>query len=277
MKKLLALTLILMLALALAACGISINPKVPENNPTSNGAKGNAELPNEDDPCDCCPGCTQDNCEFACDKCECCKGGGLTPPPITYDIGIRTEWKNLEEACPFGGCGGLASGAAKVTMNWVDDMAGYFGVSPDGFGEYLQQDAHVEFSSGFKDQGHVAPGTTFEFIAQLSIPNPNPTNVIKVGFDFSGKDEVPIIWSNGEQTFAPAMMYSTHSMFSGTVRFMDIEFDTSDYFDPETYEFDHDTGMWILELPLTGRDMQKTFVWTPPGLALPVTITLTPA
>jgi predicted small lipoprotein YifL len=223
MKKVIALLLAALMLFSLAACNGGNNANPPANSGTP---RGNNNTPNNVDPCDCCPDCDQKKCECAeCggnSDCECSAPSGGIHPPLTYDIGIRIELlKDTDGDCPYpADCRFTTSGAAKVTMDWADSNNGYFGTSGDGFGEYVYFGSHYWDSDGKKMLGHVAPGTTFNFSAMLSIPNTGNDNVIKVGFNFSGEGDVTMNWPNGEVLPFPGMMDMVQGWFSGKLEIM---------------------------------------------------------
>ena len=287
MKKLCIVILALAMTLTLAACsggssgssgnetsnapddGITTNPPVMTPEATPSGS---------DDPCPCCPNCIQEDC--ACkdcadsNDCKCSTPRGFAPS-LTYNVEVKVEFTDIDPECPYpADCGAVSIASTEVTMNWIDNNTGYFGISSNNVGEYLSFSSHYFDSEGRQMLGSVAHGTTFDFSAMLSIPGTSNANVIRVGLDFSGEGDVTMNWPNGENLPYPGMMERIHGMFLGTVRFANIEFDVSGLIDPETYEFDHDLGMFILEIPLTNGVMQDTFSFDSPGFT--ITITLTP-
>ena len=263
-KRITAIALTLLLALSLAACNGN-PPAGGENSPPPNSTAAS-----DDDPCACCPNCNQDDCEYECKECECCAGSPGSPPPITYNVEIKTEWKDVDATCPYPGeCGGVSVSAADVTVDWAED--GYNGTGTDGLGEYTSYNSHYWDSAGREMFGHAAPGTTFGFSAMLSIPG---DDVIRVGLRFYGEGDVTMHWPNGETLPFPGMMKQIYGWFSGTVEMFGVEFDTSGILDPDTFVFDHDTGMILFELPLVEGVMQETFHWDNRGLT--ITITLMP-
>ena len=198
--------------------------------------------------------------------------------PLTYNVEIKTEWKDSASAgCPFPDkCGGVTIGTVEVTMNWVEGK-GYFGTNQNGVGEYLSWDNHYTDSDGRQMLGHVASDSSFDFSASLSMSGSGNSDIIKAGFSFLGEGDVTLNWDNGETLPFWGMMGQIHGWFSGKNIIADLEFDTSGFIDPNTFEFDHDLGMLILELPLESGEILKEFSWiTANGITLVMAITLTP-
>ena len=274
-----AIILMLVYILALAGCGGGSSGAGGggDGAPSGGGAAAASAESKNADPCECCPDCIQKDC--ACEKCadskDCkCYPPGGDNPAKTYDVEIRTEWKDIDSGCPYPGeCGGVTSGKTTVTANFIDNSKGYYGTSEDGAGEYISYNSHYWDSAGREMLGHSAPGTGFGFSASLSIPGAG--NTIKAGFNFTGEGDVTMNWPNGETLPFPGMMGQIQGWFSGTYTINGIDFDTSGILDSSTYEYDRDTGMFVLELPLTDSEMQKTFSWDNMGFT--ITITLTPA
>jgi len=276
MKKLLIIALMLILVLSLAACGGSGGGGDNGGSAGGGGAAAPAAA-GDDDPCPCCPNCIQKECEcIECgdnDKYDCkCKlpGGGS----ITYNIEIKNKWVDIDSTCPYPGeCGMESIALATVTMGPTG--TGYSGTA-SGTGEYLWYNSHYWDSEGRVMLGKVAPGTAFDFKAMLAIPNPNPGNVIRVGFDFSGEADVTMNWPNGEVLPHPGGMERVWSMFSGIYYMFGEEFHDESLIDSSTFEYDPDSRFVILGLPLTDGVIEKTFTWD--GLtSVSMTITLTPA
>ena len=264
MKKVYVIVLALILVFALAACGGSGGGD--DNGGVASGGGSTAapaSSPDDEHNCPCEPECNNKECKGG-DKCQCSAG----EMAMTYIVEIKTVWEDIDPTCPYPAeCGGVSIASATVSVN---------SGAASGSGEYVSYNSHYWDSEGRTLIGKVAPGTDFGFKATLAIPEPNNANIIKVGFDFSGESDVTMNWSNGEVLQFPGMMDRISGMFKGVMRFAGEEFDIGEVFDPGTYEFDHDTGFAILELPLTGGVMEKTFDWDSVA-GITMTITLTPA
>ena len=275
MKKIFAIALVLALVFSLAACGGG-GDGAAGGDGTGGGAPASPVSSEDEDPCPCCPDCIQAEC--VCEECggnddyDCKCSAPEAASAKTYDIEVKTVWKDRDSGCPYPDeCGGETVGSVRVTMD--PDGAGYFGVSRDGTGEYISYNSHYWDSEGRQMLGHAAPGTSFNFSAMLSVPG--KSDAIKVGFDFSGEDDVTMNWPNGEVLSYWGMMGQIHGFFSGTYTIAGTEFDTSGLIDPETFAFDDELGMFVLEMPLADGEMQQTFSWDSAKISM--TITLTPA
>ena len=263
MKKLFVVTLVLIFVLSLlGACGGDDGG----NDGASGGGGTATPVASGDDEhnCPCDPRCTNKECEGG-SKCKCGKSDGAAK---TYNIEIKTVWEDVDPTCPYPAeCGGVSTASATVTVN---------SGSADGAGEYVSYNSHYWDSEGRTLIGRVAPGTGFGFKAMLAVPEPNNENIIKVGFDFSGEGDVTMNWSNGETLLFPGMMERIYGMFRGVIMFGGEELEIGEVFDPGTYEFDQSTGFVMLELPLSGGVIEKTFDWDSVA-GITMTITLTPA
>jgi hypothetical protein len=253
MKKLFAITLILILAFTLfAGCGGG------GNGGGGNGSGGGnaAQVSNDnEDPCPCCPECIQKECEcIECgesDDCECKMPGGGGMGPLAFKVEYRAHY------VVSGGvsCDIRTSGEAIVRMDQTNE-AGHFGRG-EGVGRYDYY--HL-------DEWELRhPEETFDFIVQLSDYDPfNDKSSMIVSFDRLENEEAEIYTPNLEDPDNPEL--------SMAVPFIEL------FFMFLLNEFmDEDTGFFTFPMMLEDWSAHETFKWDGGNeKTLELTITITP-
>jgi len=163
MKKIYMIAIALIMVLSLAACGGGGGG----GGGGAGGGDTSAPLTSGDeDPCECCPDCTQGiDCEYDCEECECCMGSG--GGSYTFDVVIDT---NLT-----GSLGQVyrTIGTATVTLDEFDD-SGWFG-SAEGYGEYSDW--------GDEIYAETENATSYDFFVRLANYDPLKSDSITVGTD----------------------------------------------------------------------------------------------